>query len=118
MILYHRTYPEAAQNILENGFRDGEGNYGMTCKWRGVWLSNEPPDENDGAHGDILLEVNTSVTEAEIAENNWEIIEDSEQHSDRGYCIPAQIVNARSRVRIVEDRREFEPDWAKSDDIG
>ena len=55
MILYHRTYPEPAQKILENGFRDGEGNYGMTRKWCGVWLSNEPPDENDGAHGDILL---------------------------------------------------------------
>ena len=49
MILYHRTYYERARRILEGGLRDGTGTYMTQQTWSGVWLSDEPLDENEGA---------------------------------------------------------------------
>lgn len=67
MILYHRTDPQAAENIMQQGFRDNTGSYGAVKPHSGVWLSNVPLDENEGAFGDILLEVTTDMADPEIA---------------------------------------------------
>jgi hypothetical protein len=32
------------------------------------------------------------------------------------FLIPATEINSRMKVRIVDDRREGLPDWARSDD--
>ena len=53
VILYHRT--QAAEQILSGGFRDGEGTYLTEQVWRGVWLSDQPLDANEGAYGDTVL---------------------------------------------------------------
>ncbi len=71
----------------------------MLAVRKGVWLSDEPPDESDGAHGDILLEIEAAFREAEITGLGWEVVEAPKLHSDREFCIPAAILNARSRVR-------------------
>lgn len=112
MILYHRTDPQAAESILQRGFRDGNGKYMTTTTHSGVWLSNVPLDENEGAFGDILLEVITDMTDPEIAQYEW--IE--EEKGYREFLIPAAVINSRIKIRIVEDRREWTPDWALSDD--
>jgi hypothetical protein len=112
MILYHRTDPQAAENILQQGFRDGTRKYMTTSSHSGVWLSDAPLDENEGAFGDILLEVTTEMTESEIAK--YECIEEGK--GCREFLIPAAEINSRMKIRIVEDRREWTPDWYRSDD--
>jgi hypothetical protein len=80
--------------------------------YSGVWLSNVPLDENEGACGDILLEVTTDMTESEIAQYEW--IEEGKGY--REFLIPAAEINSRMKIRIVEEGREWTPDWARSDD--
>jgi hypothetical protein len=112
MILYHRTDPQAAETILQQGCRAGSGEYMTPNTYSGVWLSNVPLDENEGASGDILLEVTTDFTESEIAQYEW-------MEEGKGYrevLIPAAEINSRVKIRIVEDRREWIPDWVRSDD--
>jgi hypothetical protein len=101
MILYHRTDPQAAENILQQGFRDSVGNYMTKNNYSGVWLSDVPLDENEGADGDILLEVNTDMTESEIAQYEW--IEEGKGY--REFLVPAAEINSRMKIRIVKDRR-------------
>jgi len=98
MILYRRTNSE---NISQEGFRDGTGNYLTMNTYSGVWLSNVPLDENDGAVGDILLEVTTDMTESEIAQYEW--IEKAKGY--REFLVPAAEINSRMKARIIEDRR-------------
>ena len=62
MLLYHRT--NAADDILRDGFRDGEGRYMTDVILRGVWLSAVPLDIHEGAGGDHVLEVNGALQEA------------------------------------------------------
>jgi hypothetical protein len=112
MILYHRTDREAAETILRQGFRDGIGQYMSNTTHSGVWLSNVPLDENEGAFGDILLEVSTDMPESEIAQYEW--IEEGKGF--REFLIPAAEINSRMKIRIVEDRRGWTPDWYRSDD--
>lgn len=101
MILYHRTDPQAAENILQQGFRDSVGNYMTKNTYSGVWLSNVPLDENEGAGGDILLEVNTDMTESETTQYEW--IEEGKGY--REFLVPAAEINSRMKIRIVKDRR-------------
>jgi hypothetical protein len=98
MILFHRTSKLAADGILANGFRDGEGTYLTTNAYRGVWLSAVPLDENEGAVGDVLLEVDLNLTDTELREWEWE----EALKPYREFLIPAKIVNKRGRVRVVD----------------
>ena len=50
MLLYHRTH--AADDILRDGFRDGEDTYMTDVMLRGVWLSAWPLSIQEGAVGD------------------------------------------------------------------
>src|ERR1035441_8378729 len=105
MILFHRTNPQSARDILQQGFRDGTGNYLTDHTFSGVWLSDTPLDENEGAFGDILLEVNVDMQEAELREHEW--IEEGKPY--REFLVPAAKINSRMKVRIVEDRRQERP---------
>jgi hypothetical protein len=89
---YHRT-PEAAA-ILRDGFRDGEGSYGLATLWlTGVFLSDVPLDENEGAKGDDLLAVDLP---AGLDLDEFEIIEDLKPY--REWCVPAALINANGSV--------------------
>ena len=105
MILYHRTEREAVESILKHGFRDGTGHFLTENTHSGVWLSDRPLDENEGACGDTLLEVSTDLTEDELSEYCW----DEPDKPYREFLIPAAIINPRMTVRVVEDGLEFEP---------
>jgi hypothetical protein len=98
--LYHRTERDAALAILREGFRDGEGTYMTNQLWRGVWLSNEPLDGNEGARGDHLLEVRLSAEESDIADYEW--IEEGKGY--REWLIPSEILRPLIvSIRLVED---------------
>jgi hypothetical protein len=75
-------------------------------------VSNVPLDENESAFGDILLEVTVEITESEIGQYEW--IEQGKPY--REFLVPAAEINSRMKIRVVGDRREWTPNWARSDD--
>jgi hypothetical protein len=97
MIVYHRTSATAAQQILNHGFRDGVGKYLTDQEWSGVWFSDVPLDANEGAEGDILLQV--QVPEDVITDYEW--IEEEKPH--REFLIPARLINEQGNVCVVDD---------------
>lgn len=98
VVLYHRTRAESAEAILRDGFRDGSGNYLTESLHSGVWLSNVPLDENEGACGDVLLEVQLDMTKDELAQYEW--VEEGKPY--REWLIPAAVLNPRATVRVAE----------------
>lgn len=97
--LFHRTTGENAAQILAEGFRDAEDYYMVDHLYRGVWLSDRPLDANGGARGDVLLEVLLRKAEAEI--DLWEWKEEGKPY--REWLIPADLVNANSTLRIIDE---------------
>jgi hypothetical protein len=51
---FHRTNRTAAENILRGGFHDASGNYLTEQTHSGVWLSDVPLGDNEGADGDTF----------------------------------------------------------------
>ena len=51
--------------------KDGTGHYLTEQLHSGVWLSNEPLDCNEGAKGDVLLEVALDRGEDDFAAYEW-----------------------------------------------
>lgn len=102
--LYHRTTISDARAIVQNGFENQ--------KWRfeheevisevknalGVWLSDRPLDGEDGPPGDAMLEV---VMDA--SEESLELFQlDGVVWEAKLWIVPAELVNARSTVRIFQ----------------
>ena len=86
MKLFHTT--DAADAILSEGFRDGEGLYMTRELFRGVWLADRPLDENEGAKGgDVLM---LDIPEAAVAEYEWK---QEISFGYREFLVPAEIVN-------------------------
>jgi len=108
MILFHRTDFDTAKVILREGFRDGIGNYLTENTYQGVWLSETPLDDNEGALGDTLLKVTVKLSPRKLADFEWK----EEGKGYREFLIPADVVNANSTVKII-DRDESVHDWAK-----
>lgn len=103
MLCYHRT--AAADAILRDGFRDAEGFYMMALDepLRGVFISDEPLDVNEGAKGDELLEVGVPD---DLDLSQFELVEDGKGY--REWCVPAELLNSRSTVRRVSEEEEDE----------
>lgn len=100
MKLYHRTTSKAAEAILRGGFNDTTGSYLVPGhSVTGVWVSNIPVDVNEGAKGDVLLEINLDAEEGNIADYEW--VEEGKFY--REWLIPAEFLNRRGSIRIVED---------------
>lgn len=100
MILYHRTTPENAQSILRDGFLDRTGTYLTMEEHTGVWLSNVALDCADMGHlGEALLRVALDLSEEALGEYEW--IEDEKTY--REWLIPAQIINANSKIELLDE---------------
>lgn len=91
----HRT--SAADAILAQGFRDGEGTYLTAYVWRGVWASDMPLDENEGAAGNAVLVI--EIPDEVFASHEW--VKDV-SFGYREALIPAPILNACPRRRWTE----------------
>lgn len=89
MILYHRTNRNAAERILQEGFRAGEGRYMTARTFSGVWLSNVPLDQNEGAVGNVLLKVHVNFPAKELRFWEWQ----EEGKGYREFLIPASVLN-------------------------
>jgi hypothetical protein len=94
---YHRTSKEATKLILKKGFKDGTGEYLTDSLHTGVWISNEPLDSNEGANGDVLLEVRI----LRRLVNYYEWLEEGKPY--REFLVPAKILNKHSFLRVVEE---------------
>ena len=53
----NRTTKDAAAKILQGGFRDITGRYLTDREWSGVWVSDRPLDNSEGASGEALLQI-------------------------------------------------------------
>jgi hypothetical protein len=98
MRLFHRT--SHADAILRDGFRDAAGHYGFydeegSVTMCGVWLSEYPLDENEGADGDQLLQV--ELPDAVAVEH--EVVEEGKPY--REFLIPAVVLNQHGPPRLV-----------------
>jgi hypothetical protein len=100
VILYHRTRAETAERIKTEGFRDGSGTYLSDTVLTGVWLSNIPLDGNEGAYGDVLLEVNIDLPAADM--DYYECVEEDKPY--REWLIPAERLNAHSTLKEVSEK--------------
>ena len=72
--------------------------YGTDFAFSGVWFSEEPMDANDGVVGEALLAVD--IPQGIVDEYEW--IEDGK--FAREWLVPAALVNAHAKVKIVEQR--------------
>jgi hypothetical protein len=82
------------------GFRDGSRNYLTEKTHTGVWLSNEPLDENEGAFGDVLLQVDIPPSlETEILECRW--VEEFKRY--REFLVPAVLLRSAQITVVDED---------------
>src|SRR5262245_48524445 len=118
MRFYHRTTRTAAAAIVAGGFVDTEGYYGLfdevtgePIRLCGVWVSDMPLDENEGAVGEALLRVTLALPSEDLAA--YELIEEPQEVNGRlfakGYrewCIPAALLNVTMTVEILDDEAE------------
>lgn len=93
--VYHRT--RHADAIMADGFQDATGTYLTTSRHTGVWVSADGPlDENEGAHGEGIIEADVS---ADVFEE-YEWVEDGKPY--REALIPAAILNQHPRRAVPE----------------
>ncbi len=102
--LYHRTTIGNARAIVQNGFEnqkwrfEHEDTSGEVKKALGVWLSDRPLEGEDGPPGDAILEVVMDASEESLELFQLEGVVWEAQL----WIVPAEIVNARSTVRILQ----------------
>jgi hypothetical protein len=96
MLVYHRTHHTAA--ILRDGFKDGYYALPHIGELHGVFVSADwPLDENEGADGDAVIEID--VPDALFVEYEW-VTEDS---TYRESMIPAADLNDLPRRVLTDD---------------
>ena len=100
MNLYHRTYE--AEAIIRGGFHDVEGIYLTPTldAHHGVWVSDRPLDEQEGALGNVVLEI-SGVPEAAIVDHEW--VHPVHLRSFREFLVPADVLNHFPIVGIYPD---------------
>jgi hypothetical protein len=111
MRVYHRT--SYGKKIIEEGFRDGQGNYGLIgVVVKGVFVSDVPVDANEGASGRNLLEIEIPraiFEEYEIAE-----LDDDCPKRYGESVIPASTLNGYPR-RLVPYEEEWDLPFSNTD---
>jgi hypothetical protein len=125
--LYYRTTTERAEVILRDGFKDGIANYSAGDVPNGVWLSNRPLACVDISYlGDALLRATLNRSEEALDQYEWKSesirmpgegwVSDGEGKGYREWLIPAQVINADSKIELLDDAAEaaiFDEMWAK-----
>ena len=60
---------DTAIKILRDGFRNTTGRYLTDREWSGVWVSDRPLDNSEGASGEALLQID--IAEDLLAAFEW-----------------------------------------------
>jgi hypothetical protein len=98
MNLYHRTY--AAEAIISSGFCDGRFERLALGARPGVWMTDRPLDERDGALGNVVLVV-SGVPEEAVADYEW--LHSDDPQPFREFVVPAAVLNRYPIVGIYPD---------------
>jgi len=96
LTIYHCTTEIAAQHILADGFRDNTGRYLTDRVWTGVWVSDRPLDNNEGASGETLLQI--EIAEEVLTPYEW--VEEGKPY--REWLIPAEVLNGFGKVKLAD----------------
>lgn len=100
---YHRT--DAAAAILSEGFRDTSGSYGLaSLELCGVFISDIPLGIDEGAVGEDLFEIEIP---AHVDIREYELIQPRSPY--REWCVPADLLNNRCAVRLLNADAKTEP---------
>ena len=81
--------------ILRDGFRNATGRYLTNREWSGVWVSDRPLDNNEGASGEALLQI--TIAEDLLAAFEW--VEEGKPY--REWLVPAAVLNDAGTVRLL-----------------
>ncbi len=92
--LYHRTTEAKAAQILKEGFRDTPGRYLTDREWSGVWISDRPLDNTEGASGEVLLQI--EIAEGRIKTFEWL----QGGRTFREWIVPAAVLNDFATVSV------------------
>lgn len=105
---FHTTTATAVRAILAAGFRDSIGVHGFTNDPPvGVFLGDVPADVDDGAKGNLMLEVRIQE-DADM--DAYVIVEDGRVPWE--WVVPASVLNTRATVpshRATPDRGRGQP---------
>ena len=102
--LFHATTEAAAVGILKSGFRDRTQRIDR-LELIGVWLSDVPLDQNEGAKGTVLLACLLAISLPLESLAQCELIEEGKPY--REFCMPSGTVNRYPVVRLsAEDARK------------
>ena len=97
MKLYHTT--DAGKAILEKGFRDHSGSYGLeNFTLTGVFVSDHILGINDGPTGDDVL---GPTLPDDLDLDSWAIIEQDKRY--REWCVPTELLNRFPRRLMTDD---------------
>jgi hypothetical protein len=97
LTVFHRTTKDAAAKILQGGFRDITSRYLTDREWSGVWVSDRPLDNSEGASGEALLQID--IAEDLLAAFEW--VEESKPY--REWLVPAAVLNDAGFVRLLDE---------------
>lgn len=97
LTVFHRTTQVVAEQILRGGFRNTTGRYLTDREWSGVWVSDRPLDNSEGASGAVLLQI--EIAEDRLAAFEW--IEEGKTY--REWLVPAAVLNGAGTVGLAVD---------------
>jgi hypothetical protein len=115
MKLFHCTTDSAAQQIMARGFRDGRLSGIVGSELRGVSLSAVPIDQNQGAKGNIVIEVTVpnsidlhdfAVQEERLPTDPLLPGEVPESMPVWEWLVPSSVVNAWPRRQLSTDEAD------------
>src|SRR5215475_7931487 len=95
VLIYHCTTESSARQILVMGFSDQTGRYLTDREWSGVWLSDRPLHNTEGASGDTVLQI--EIAEEVIPPYQWV----KEDKPFREWLVPAVVLNKVGQVRLA-----------------
>src|SRR5262249_19765522 len=96
LLVFHRTTQAVAEQILRSGFRDHTARYLTDREWTGVWVSDRPLDNSEGASGETLLQI--EVAEPLISAYEW--VEEGKPY--REWLIPATVLNRDGEAKLAD----------------
>lgn len=97
VVLFHRTFSDAAAAIVRDGFRDSGDRYAERGQ-RGVWLSDVPWEGIAADDNDALLRVMFACEEIDL--DPFECANDP-PIGCREWLVPSTFIRKRGRVELI-----------------